>query len=72
MPYTANLDGTELRRFGTMPGPPEEVPSKAEPVAPGGEFEPGPPDRSFGAEWMPDGRTICFIAEGRIYLVEDR
>jgi hypothetical protein len=70
MLFTANLDGTNQRRIGTMPVIGERDPAKAAPSD--GPDDDLPPEPAFGAEWMPDGKTICFVANGVFYLAEDR
>lgn len=70
MLFTANLDGSDQHRIGTMPVIGERDPSIA-PLIDGPDDD-MPPEPTFGAEWMPDGKTICFVANGAFYLTEDR
>lgn len=73
MLYTSKPDGSDMRRIGVVPGPTEtgndpELP----PLAIGEKEENRPVPPSYAAEWMPDGKTICFYWSGGFYLVEDR
>ena len=58
---TSNLDGSDRHDYGRI-----AIPSANEPYRPEIVHE-----EYFGAEWMPDGKTICFIANRKIYTIED-
>lgn len=70
--YTSKPDGTDLRRVGVAPVIGEEDPSIEPPPPSLEEDDDRPLPPMFGAEWMPDGKTICVVVNGGFYLVEDR
>lgn len=59
---TSNLDGSDRREYGRV-----IMRSKNERYAPENVWE-----EHFGAEWLPDGKTICFIANRSIYTIPDK
>lgn len=70
--YTSNLDGSQIVQL-------ESIPIVGE-VNRGTTMPPDPTNPDvlqthigpiFGAEWMPDGKTICFFSEGEFHEVVD-